>query len=328
MAVTYGFFNAVNSDRVYNADQMSMYFEGLISEGIFESVGDKLRVTAGDGMTVNVGSGRAIVRSRWLKNDVTLPLTIAAASETLNRIDAVILKLDMTARTITIEVKQGESVAGVPNAPAYTRTSDVYELWLATVRVNKNTTTITQDMITDFRPSALCGYVTGLINQVDTSTLYNQWQTAYENYFNQTTAAINAYFEAKQEEFETWFASLTQELRVDTTLKSYYSNATVSGTAVSEVNIGIPEYNSAADILFAYANGVYLVSGVDYTVSGTGKTAKILLTKPLIGSNAVNFVVIKSVIGENTGRAIAGTAAVGITDIPVIAAGIAEREDI
>ena len=44
----------------------------------------------------------------------------------------------------------------------------------------KNTSTITQAMITDFRTSALCGYVTGLIKQVDTSTLFAQWQAAYE----------------------------------------------------------------------------------------------------------------------------------------------------
>lgn len=326
MAVTYGFFNAVDDDRAYNADQMSMYFEGLISEGIFESVGDKLRVTAGDGMTVNVGSGRAIVRSRWLKNDVTLPLTIAAASETLNRIDAVILKLDMTARTITIEVKQGEPVAGVPNAPAYTRTSDVYELWLATVRVNKNTAAITQDMITDFRPSALCGYVTGLINQVDTSTLYAQWEAAYEQYYARTEAIFNAYMLSRQALWEEWFSSLTDELRVDTTLRNY-QNTVNTYSDTNAVLVGIPQYASDSDMLSVYANGVYMVQGADYTISGTGESAKILLTKTLAGQNSVTFVVIKSVIGEGSGAYIAGQTALE-TAAQIGIQGNATREDI
>ena len=326
MAVTYGFFNAVNSDRVYNADQMSLYFEGLISEGIFESIGDKLRVTAGDGMVVNVGTGRAIVRSRWVKNDVTLPLTIAAASETLNRIDAIIAKLDMTARTITIEVKQGESVAGVPNAPAYTRTSDVYELWLATVRVNKNTTAITQDMITDFRPSALCGYVTGLINQVDTSTLYAQWEAAYEQYYEQTKIAFNAYMASRQALWDQWFGSLTDELRVDTTLHNYQNTVSTYGDTDS-VLIGITQYESYSDMLSVYANGVYMVQGVDYTISGTGGDAKILLTKTLVGQNNVTFVVIKSVIGENSGAYIAGQTALE-TAAQIGVQGNAERTDV
>ena len=38
MAITYGFFNAIKQsdgtyDRTYNADQMSTYFEGLVSDG-------------------------------------------------------------------------------------------------------------------------------------------------------------------------------------------------------------------------------------------------------------------------------------------------------
>ena len=34
MAITSGFFNSVNDDRPYNAEQMTLYFEGLISNGI------------------------------------------------------------------------------------------------------------------------------------------------------------------------------------------------------------------------------------------------------------------------------------------------------
>ena len=49
MAITYGFFNAIKQsdgtyDRMYNADQMSTYFEGLISDGIYESVDDGMQV--------------------------------------------------------------------------------------------------------------------------------------------------------------------------------------------------------------------------------------------------------------------------------------------
>jgi hypothetical protein len=328
MAITSGFFNSVNGDRLYNAEQMTLYFEGLISNGIYENIGDKFHVTAGEGMSVIVGTGRAMIKSRWVKNDAPITLQIDPADTSMNRYDAIFLRYNANTREIGLVLAKGEYTSGYPSSPHYIRTNDIYDLQLATIKVMKNTTAITQDMIVDFRMTALCGFVTGLIKQVDTSTLYNQWQTAYENYFNRTTAALDAYFEAKTDEYETWFASLTQELRVDTTLKSYYSNTTVNGAAVSGVSVGIPEYDSDADTLFAYANGVYLVSGVDYTVSGTGETAKILLTKPLTGTNSVNFIVIKPVIGENTSGSIAGVAAVGITDIPVLAAGIAEREDI
>ena len=51
MAVTYGFFNSVlvngMQDRRYNADQMSTYFKGLISDGVYQNVGGGLQVRAG-----------------------------------------------------------------------------------------------------------------------------------------------------------------------------------------------------------------------------------------------------------------------------------------
>ena len=327
MAITSGFFNSVSGDRLYNAEQMTLYFEGLIGNGIYENIGDKFQVTAGEGMTVTVGTGRAMIKSRWVKNDAAVTLQIDAASSQYNRYDAIFLRYNANTREIGLVLVKGENTSGVPSSPHYIRTNDIYDLQLAVVKVMKNTTAITQDMIVDFRMSALCGFVTGLIKQVDTSTLYDQWQAAYENYYAQTTAALDAYFEAKKAEYETWFASLTQELRVDTTLKSYYNTVAVSGSATSSVMIGISEYDSNADIFFAYANGVYLVGGIDYTVSGTGETAKINLTKPLTGTNSVNFVVIKPVIGENSDSFMIGQAQ-GLTNSFFGVQGIAEREDI
>ena len=327
MAITSGFFNSVSGDRPYNAEQMTLYFEGLIGNGIYENIGDKLQVTAGEGMTVTVGTGRAMIKSHWIKNDAAITLQIDEASAQYNRYDAIFLRYNANTREIGLVLEKGEYTSGVPSSPHYIRTNDIYDLQLAVVKVMKNTTAITQDMIVDFRMSALCGFVTGLIKQVDTSTLYDQWRAAYENYYAQTTAALDAYFEAKRAEYETWFASLTQELRVDTTLKSYYNTVAVSGSATSSVMIGISEYDSNADIFFAYANGVYLVGGIDYTVSGTGETAKINLTKPLTGVNSVNFVVIKSVIGEGSGSFMAGQAQ-GIANAFIGIQGNAEREDI
>jgi hypothetical protein len=326
MAVTSGYFNSVNDDRPYNAEQMTLYFEGLISNGIYETIGDKFQVTASEGMTVNVGTGRAMIKSHWIKNDSSLSLSIDAASTQYNRMDAIVLRYDASAREIGIVVKKGTETSGMPNAPDITRNNDVYELWLATIRVMKNTTTITQAMITDFRMSALCGYVTGLIQQVDTSTLFAQWQAAYEAYYAQATAAFDAYMAAREDDFNTWFTSLTQELRVDTTLHQFYNSVSVGGTT-SEIMIGINDYDSNADLLLAFSNGVYLVGGIDYTITGTGAAAKINLQKPLVGANLVNFVVIKSVIGESSGGFTVGQAQ-GIANAFVGIQGIAEREDI
>lgn len=300
MAVTYGFFNSVSGDRRYNADQMSTYFEGLVSSGVFENVGDRLQVTAGTGMSVNVGTGRAIISSKWVKNDAALNLPLTAADVQKNRIDAIAIRFDATARTVSIVVKEGTATTGTATPPTRATGADVYELFLAYVSVPKTTTAITQDLITDLRWSANCGWVTGLIKQVTTSDLYDQWAAAYNAYYAQSTATFDAYMSAKQTEFDTWFEHLTEQLNVDTTLHQYENTVTVSGTT-SAVPIGIEDYDSDTDLLLAYSNGILLVEGIDYTISGTGATAQILLANPLTGANDVTFVAIKSVIGEGSG---------------------------
>lgn len=328
MAVTYGFFNSVSGDRLYNADQMSSYFEGLVSSGVFENVGDRLQVTAGADMSVNVGTGRAIINSKWVKNDAALNLAITAADVQKNRIDAIAIRFDATARTVSIVVKEGTATTGAASPPSRATGADVYELFLAYVSVPKSTTVITQDLITDLRWSANCGWVTGLIKQVTTSDLYDQWAAAYNAYYQESTAAFDAYFAQKKAQYETWFASLTEQLNVDTTLHQYQNTVTVSGTTTT-VTVGIEDYDSAADLMMAYSNGILLVNGIDYTISGTGATAQILLANPLTGANDVTFVVIKSVIGEgSSGGATAALAQAVTNSAPNGIHGNATREDI
>ena len=74
MATTCGFYNAVKQDdgtydRVYNAEQLGNMFEGIISDGVYETVDDALIVKNKSGMIVEVGAGRAVVGGKWLKND-------------------------------------------------------------------------------------------------------------------------------------------------------------------------------------------------------------------------------------------------------------------
>ena len=174
MAITSGFFDSVNGDRTYDADQMSNYFDGLVSNGVYESIGDRFLVrSANNGMGITVGTGRAIIQSRWVKNDATATLTLDPSDVQLNRVDAVVLRLDTNARDISLVIKKGTAVSGTPTIPAITRNESVYELYIAAVYVSKGATQPTS--ITDLRPSSYCGWVTGVVQQVDTSDLFNQW---------------------------------------------------------------------------------------------------------------------------------------------------------
>lgn len=289
MAVMYGFFNSINGDRVYNADQMSQYFDGLITNGVYESVGGALQVLAGSGLAVNVETGRAVINCKWIRNDAVLTLPITQAHSVLNRYTAVILRLDVSGRLVEITTKDG-TPASTPTKPAMETSSTVVELCLAYVYVAAGATSISQADITDTRPSSLCGWVTGLIQQVDTSQLFLQWQTAYQEYYDDMTA-----------QFDAWFAALTQQLNVNTYVDKYEKRTVLQSGASNIIPMDMTGYTyDSDDIISVFINGLLGASGIDYTLDTSGST-------PTIQPNAtaawteVQIIVYKSRIGFNQG---------------------------
>ena len=66
MAVTFGFFDSINGDRVYNADQISNYFLKLISNGVFATPSNAMQVVAVSGMGVSVTAGWGFINCKWI----------------------------------------------------------------------------------------------------------------------------------------------------------------------------------------------------------------------------------------------------------------------
>lgn len=284
MAVTYGFFNSVGNDRLYNADQMSEYFDGLVSNGVYESVGNALQVLADSGMTVKVQTGRAIINCKWLNSDAVESIQITAAHAILNRYTAIVVRLDIGNRLMQIATVDG-TPASTPAYPPITNSTTIKELCLAMVYVAAGATTITQANITDMRASDKCGWITGLVKQVDTGTLFLQWQTAYQAYYNEMTA-----------QFQAWFDALTQQLNVNTFITHFDKHAVLNGT-ITSVALNMDGYTySESDIINVYINGLYAVSGEDYSLSVSGDTAS-LTGLPAVNGTEVDIRILRSQIG-------------------------------
>lgn len=206
MAITSGFFNSVNHDRQYNAAQIGEYLQYIVSSGVFPFVSTSLQVLATDGMTVEVQAGRAMLDHHYMDNDAPITFTLDAGG-TQDRIDAIIMYVDMTERACGITIKEG-TPAAAPKAPTMTRTDVRKEYMLAAVRVNKLATSITQSNITDTRAdTTVCGWVHGLIDQVDTSTLFVQWQTAYEEAY----AELGDYLAAQKAAWDAFFTAVGED---------------------------------------------------------------------------------------------------------------------
>ena len=123
------------------------------------------------------------------------------ASGSQDRIDRIVLRLDLSVdvRAIDLYVLKGVE-ASAPIAPGLTRNNTIYEIALADILVSKNSTSISQPRITDTRLNTeLCGIVTGLITQVDTTTLYSQVQADLASFQSVEQASFKAWLESIQD---------------------------------------------------------------------------------------------------------------------------------
>ena len=114
--VTYGFYNSVDHDRTYDATQVSELFDGLIEPGVYNSIGERFKVTAVENSCqVRVGTGRAWFNHTWTKNDAPLILNLPDPPTMADRYrsDAIVIDInaDINVRENKITYVCGEESA-------------------------------------------------------------------------------------------------------------------------------------------------------------------------------------------------------------------------
>lgn len=192
MAFTCGFFNSENGDRKYNAEQMSAIFDGIIADGVFTTIGDHMAVSAGTGMQVLVGTGKAWFDHTWNVNDAAYPLAIAASDVTLSRIDAIVLETNHSdsVRLNKLRVVQG-TVASSPVKPTLTNSEKVHQHPLAWVTVAPGVTQIAASAIENAVGTLACPFVTGIIATTSIDDLFNQWNGEFDEWFDNLKAQLS-----------------------------------------------------------------------------------------------------------------------------------------
>lgn len=102
MGVTSGFYNSLNGDRTYDAEQMGSLFGGIITDGVFAnypSVGEQFIVSkdsASGHMYIKIGSGRAWFHNIWINNDASYSVKLEDPSLVYKRADSLFFKIDKT----------------------------------------------------------------------------------------------------------------------------------------------------------------------------------------------------------------------------------------
>ena len=227
-------FNSIDGDRAIKAEDWAWYFGAIVANGVFPTPTTGLQVMATSGMKVEVKAGKGFINGYAFKQDSDKVFTLPTANGMLPRIDRVVLRWDLAGRQMLIDILVGVPSAS-PTAPLLTRTTEVYELGLADIYVAKGAIEVTINNITDTRyNSALCGIVTGAIDQFDFSALTTQ--------------------------FDAWYASFKAQV-----IAEYSSYANAVNTAITKSTTATSNANTAADAANAAAESANKAAAAVYT---------------------------------------------------------------
>ena len=278
-----GFFNSVNGDRKYDADDISNYFLKLISNGVFASPANSMQVQAAGGMKIKVTPGWAFVNCKWLRLDTDYYITLDKSDAQYNRLDRIVVRLDPSdsVRSVTIAVKKGTASSPTKIVPLTRVTNGIWELSLAQVWVFANSTEIKQSAIVDERANTdVCGWVTGLIDQINTTNLFAQYDAAFKEFMEDLkskspiggTTTVTTQLESSDEQlignvvkttlakFIPMLFGYTCETMYDWDYFPGYLNGYGISREVYDINNG--------DVVMIWHNGKLLMNKEDYFLTG------------------------------------------------------------
>jgi hypothetical protein len=154
------FFDSTGGDRIYTSDAWAQIISRIAGDGVVYDWPNGLIVTPANpaSMNIRVDLGAAFIQGRFFEVYSALEvLSVGAAHTTLSRIDRVVVRLDFSARSITLAVKAG-TAAVTPTAPTMQRDTSRWELSLARIAIAPNQSSISAGNITDERiDGTVCG---------------------------------------------------------------------------------------------------------------------------------------------------------------------------
>lgn len=196
MAEKSGFFNARETeegtyDREYDAEQFAEYFANFISNGVYVNPTNQLKVvfnySSSKPFVVVVRKGKAYIDGYWYELTEDMEVTIPANTKSYAIKDVICCTLDKTKRKVSIILKEDV----ISDMPVNNNTQ--HDLVLSTIIVQPNASKLNAEDITDKRPDkTYCGFVTGVVDQIDTTELFQQYDDAFQTWFNEMKDQLSA----------------------------------------------------------------------------------------------------------------------------------------
>lgn len=187
MAEYSGFFNAKELDtggydREYDAEQFADYFSRFISNGVFGNPANNLQVVYLDNsekpFNVTIKKGSAFIEGYWYELTEDMEVEIPANTQATQAMYTICCTLDKQERKVYIRLRENV-VSDLPE-----RTENVFDLVLSRITVQSNASKLNASDIVDRRANNdYCGFVVGLVSQIDTTDLFNQYDSAFNEWF-------------------------------------------------------------------------------------------------------------------------------------------------
>lgn len=234
---TSSFFNAQlvgeEYDKVYSAEDLAKRFALFFTNGVFYNSSNALQVRATNGLHVEIQIGACNIDGYCGINDSSYDLILSPANALMQRYDAICVRLDHTNRTMLPVVVEGVPAEN-PSYPELKNDSTAKDICLAYVRVSAGAEQLYNADITDTRlNTTLCGIVTQAVQTIDTTTLYQQFESS-----------LNKFLESSEVEFSTWFETMKETL------------SSISIGDLTNRIIALEEFNAKENKYFYFAKGV------------------------------------------------------------------------
>jgi len=196
MAFSYGFFDSINLDRVYTAEDFTGYLSHLICNGILDTYGDCFSMKSNNDLTITIGTGRAWINGHYFCNNSAYTIDLSSyVNESLARYVAIGISCDTSdsARLCQLEITAGLA-ANAPSIPAFINTDEKTYLTLGAVYLSAGTTSISKSNIRDYRNTNKCGYVRCILGKCKVSEILDKLDD-----YNSTVTKLNEKITTLQE---------------------------------------------------------------------------------------------------------------------------------
>mgnify|MGYP001060377891 FL=1 len=318
MSVTYGFYNSLNGDRKYNAEQVSSLFDGLIIDGVFASIGTAFAVKATTGITVNVGIGKAWFNHTWTLNDSILSLEAPEAEVLLDRIDAVVLEVDATesVRANSIKFVKG-TPSSAPSNPTLTNEGTVHQYPLCYIYRKYGTAVINQADITPMVGTESTPFVTGILQTISLDELLGKWQDELDRFTDARSKEVDDWIAQEESDFTAWFNKMKADLQQEQTVLdqwiaseqadflAWYNQMKdqLSGDVAGNLQLEIDKEEVKRILLVGFEDGTKEFSDDGTVITSTASDGR-TLTKTFSDGFLTMTNVLKSAAGAEVARAV------------------------